>query len=50
MTSLQELEDMGSKLLEAACKLAPGWERHSILKEIGIVRMKIAKLKMKRAK
>jgi hypothetical protein len=46
----QDLEEMAVKLLESARKLASGRERHSILKEIGIFRMKIAELKMKRAK
>jgi hypothetical protein len=46
LRKLQDLEETAAKLLEAARKLAPGLERHSILKEIGIFRVKIAELKV----
>ena len=36
LTELQDLEETAAKLLKAARKLAPGWERHGILMEIGI--------------
>lgn len=41
---LLELEAMAATLLEAACKLPPGATRHGVLKEIGRLRARIARL------
>jgi len=41
---LKELEDMAAKLLEIACKLPPGQDRHNALQEIARFRVRIAGL------
>jgi hypothetical protein len=47
LKELQVLEEMATRLLEAARKLPPGSERHDLLKEIGTFRVRIAALKAK---
>jgi hypothetical protein len=44
---MQNLEKMAAKLLNTVRKLPPGSERHELLKEIGKIRARIAKLKAK---
>ena len=41
---LKELEEMAAKLLETACKLPSGQDRHNALREIGRFRVRIAAL------
>jgi hypothetical protein len=41
---LQELEELGAKLLATARKLPPGPDRHNMLQEIGRFRAKVAAL------
>jgi hypothetical protein len=44
---MQELEKMAAKLLDTVRKLPQGSERHELLKEIGKIRARIAKLRRK---
>jgi hypothetical protein len=44
LTKLQELEEMGAKLLAAARKLPSGPDRHKLLQEVGRFRAQIAAL------
>jgi hypothetical protein len=39
---MRDLEEMAEKLLESARKLPPGPERHEFLKELGLLRSRIA--------
>ena len=41
---MQDLEKMAAKLLDTVRKLPPGSERHELLREIGKIRVRIAKL------
>ena len=45
---MHDLEEMAAKLLESARKLPPGPERHDLLKEIGILRARVAAIAAKR--
>jgi hypothetical protein len=47
LTEMQDLEEIATKLLETARKLPPGSERHSFLKEIGQIRLRLSALKAK---
>ena len=48
--TLRDLEELATKLLEAARKLPPGLDRNDILKEIGQFRARITALKAKPGK
>ena len=48
--TLRDLEELATKLLEAARKLPPGSDRNDILKEIGQFQVRITKLKAKPGK
>jgi hypothetical protein len=45
---MRDLENMAAKLLESAHKLAPGSERHELLKQIEAFRARIAAIVAKR--
>ena len=48
--SAKDLEVVAANLLETACKIPPGSERHNVLKQIGKLRIKLDALVSKQKK